>query len=282
MTIDEQLRDLARRADQLQGAITVEEIVRRAAGQGDAKAAVVDLTGSQYRRRPSRWLAIAAVMALFALVAALTLLDQDQTVVTTPVTSPTTIESTTTTMPAWSGALRDSSTVVHRLAVDGEDMSWDDPLDASESQVDIERIVSRDLNSGYWVFDLAIPPANPEPGLVLAYGLVFDTNADGAADYVVGIDNDAPKAGNFRAWVTDLATGQTDMRVEPGYGFPIEFGFPSERDPRYPVFLTFLGDSRPADLDPNTVRYYAWTSAARDGGVFAHDYAPDTGWMSAR
>ena len=37
----------------------------------------------------------------------------------------------------------------------------------------------------------------------------------------------------------------------------------------------------PADLNPDTVRFYAWTSATRDGAVIANDYAPDTGWITA-
>ncbi len=40
--------------------------------------------------------------------------------------------------------------------------------------------------------------------------LLTDTNADGTADYLVGIDNDAPERGDFHVWVTDLAT-----RVRP-------------------------------------------------------------------
>lgn len=60
-----------------------ERVVERANG-GDA--AVHDLTIAPRRRRPSLWLAVAAVAALFALVGALTLLDDHQTVDTTPVT----------------------------------------------------------------------------------------------------------------------------------------------------------------------------------------------------
>jgi hypothetical protein len=36
----------------------------------------------------------------------------------------------------------------------------------------------------------------------------------------------------------------------------------------------------PADLDPETVRFYAWAGTARDGEVVALDYAPDTEWMT--
>lgn len=108
---------------------------------------------------------------------------------------------------------------------------------------------------------------------------------DGVADYLIGIDNDAPQRGDFHVWVTDLATGVTDEQIGPPYGYPIEFSHPDEwasgdiNNPRTLV-LTFLGGSGPADLNPETVRFYAWASATRDGEVFATDYAPDTGWMT--
>ena len=46
------------------------------------------------------------------------------------------------------------------------------------------------------------------------------------------------------------------------------------------AFLNFFG-SQPADFDPATVRFYAWTSSTRNGEVIASDYAPDTGWITA-
>jgi hypothetical protein len=42
----------------------------------------------------------------------------------------------------------------------------------------------------------------------------------------------------------------------------------------------FLPGSAPADLNPQTVRFYAWASTTRDGEVLAVDYAPDTGWLT--
>ena len=134
----------------------------------------------------------------------------------------------------------------------------------------------------------AKPPLRTElePGLVIAYGLVLETTGDGAADYLIGIDNDAPTRGDFHVWVTDLATGETDEQVGVPYGFPIEFRHPDEQQPDDPpdfattMVFTFLGNSKPADLNPATVRFYAWTSATRDGEVFANDYAPDTGWIT--
>jgi len=143
-------------------------------------------------------------------------------------------------------------------------------------------------NVPYWTIELAATPppaASLDPGQLIAYGLVLDTTGDEVADYVVGIDNDAPQRGDFHVWVTDLRTGETDEQIGPPYGLPIEFSYPHEgkpgslSDPRALV-LTFLTPYAPSDLDPETVRFYAWASASRDREVFASDYAPDTGWMT--
>jgi len=265
----------------------------------DRVAPALYLSTARRRRSTSRWLVAAAVVAAIALVGALTWPDDDQGVDTVPADT----GETTTTVPeppVWAGPVRDPGSAVHRMAGGDElasglfgvpEYNWEDPLDASEPWADVEHVLFNEVNRGHWTFDLAASPpllTDLEPGVRVAYGLVLDTNADGAADYLAGIDNDAPRRGDFRAWVTDLATGETEVRVEPPY--PVEFGYPSEEDPDYPVnegyrpraplFLTFLGD-KPRDLDPKTVRFYLWTSASRDGQVFAQDYAPDTGWITA-
>lgn len=46
------------------------------------------------------------------------------------------------------------------------------------------------------------------------------------------------------------------------------------------MVFTFLPSSAPTDLDPDTVRFYAWASATRDSEVVAWDYAPNAGWMT--
>ena len=167
--------------------------------------------------------------------------------------------------------------------------TWDDPHDASVGWVDMTRVhYNNEDNVPYWVIELAATPppaASLDPGQLIAYGLVLDTTGDEVADYVVGIDNDAPRRGDFHVWVTDLRTGETDERTGPPYGLPIEFGYPNEgksgdlSDPRALV-LTFLTPYAPPDLDPETVRFYAWAAESRDREVFASDYAPDTGWMT--
>jgi hypothetical protein len=157
---------------------------------------------------------------------------------------------------------------------------WEDPHDAPVGWADVTRVRYSNVdNVPDWVIEVAAKPppvSSREPALLIAYGLVLDTTGDGDADYLVCIDNDAPRATDFHVWVTDLRTGETDEQIGPPYGLPIEFGHP---DPRT-LYLTFLSGSVPADLDPETVRFYAWASASRNGKVFASDYAPDTGWMT--
>ena len=55
-----------------------------------------------------------------------------------------------------------------------------------------------------------------------------DTDRDGSADCQLGINTDAPKPGQLRVWVKNLATGVTDERVGPPYGVPFDFADPSE------------------------------------------------------
>jgi len=245
-----------------------------AADLGDAD--VVDLSTSRHGRRPSLWLAVAAAAMVLALIGALTLFDDDQAVDTTPVNEVPLPPS----FPGWAGAVREPSDEVHRLT----GMRVEDPPDAAEPWVDLTLVTAGSDGGGMWRFFLAEEPPRldlVEPGVVIALGVTFDTDADGTADYVVSLDTDASEPPGFRAWVTDLATGETDMQDGGPYGYPVEFGFPTIGEPDIPVFLTFLQESAaPADLDPGKVRFYAWTVATRDGAVFAHDYAPDTGWVS--
>jgi len=107
------------------------------------------------------------------------------------------------------------------------------------------------------------------------------------ADYLIGIDNDAPERGDLHVWVSDLATGETREQIGPPYGIPIEFSYPvrgRDQDRRWGprvMFFTFLpGIWSPPDLHLKTVRFYAWAGTARDGEVVALDYAPDTEWMT--
>ena len=164
---------------------------------------------------------------------------------------------------------------------DTSSYTWQDRLgDAPARWVDVRRVVYDSGGDGFWSIELAARPpraADVEPGVHIAHGLVLDTTGDEVADYVVGLDNDAPKRGEERAWVTNLATGKTKKQVGPPYGYPVEFG-DVPHPPR--VVLTFLRGSAPADLDVDTVQFFVWTSQTRDGEVVAHDYAPDVGWIT--
>jgi hypothetical protein len=253
----------------------------------DAWDRITRRTRAASRRRRAIWIGGTSAVAAAALFAGTLLLADDDPTrrVNTPVaTTPTTV---------WS-PVRDRNAVVHRMALsenEGELIgTWQDPLDAPIGWADVKRVVSHSDSQGrqHWNIELAAKPpltTDLEPGLQLAYGLVFDTTGDGVADYVVGIDNDAPKKGPFHVWVTNLKTGKTDENLGPSYGVPIEFEHPDETEPddqQDPPQMRFwfLSGATTEPPDPNP-DFYAWTSVTRDGDVIANDYAPDTGWITA-
>jgi hypothetical protein len=89
VTIDEQLREIARHADEHQQAITLTEIVQRAAGQ--------DLTLSAARSPAHAWRAVAVAAATAVVVAAgVTVTRNHDPGVTTTVTQPAPAGRTTT------------------------------------------------------------------------------------------------------------------------------------------------------------------------------------------
>jgi hypothetical protein len=172
---------------------------------------------------------------------------------------------------------------------DGFWSSWEDPFDTPVDWIDVQSVSFLSEGQPHWSIALAAKPplaVDLEPGVLIAYGLVLDTGGDGIADYVVGIDNDAPQPGDFHVWVTDLASGETDEQIGPPYGFPVEFSHPDEAQPGdYPpgspatMVFTFLGDLAPAGLSLGTTQFYIWTSTTTDGEVVAWDYAPDQSWL---
>jgi len=280
----------------------------------DPVAAAVDEHASQTRNLRWQWILVAAatiVVLALGLLAVAAVQDPDRvqtgTVPPTPemLTSPSppveslpaslpeaTADQLTTSGPGvWAGPVRAPNDVVQHMAASPTEerlWTWQDPVDASVGWIDVTRATLDRVGRAHWYIELAAKPplaTELEPGLIIAYGLVLDTTGDGAADYLAGIDNDASNSGDFRVWVTDLATGETEEQIGPPYGFPMEFSHPDEREPNDPfaatIMLEFVGRSTPADLDPETVRFYAWTSATRDGDVIAWDYAPDAGWMTS-
>lgn len=261
---------------------------------GDIDRAINEVTTSR-----RRWAGVIGVAATVVVLLTTMVGPGWQPVAVEPAAPPPTAPQPGPTTPSeqwwpdvpeeWLGPLRGRGTLVQRMQVAGEVRSWQDPLDAKVGWVDVERVtIGIGGSQPLWGIELAAnppPAAGLAPGLTIAYGLVLDTDADGAADFLVGIDNDAPEQGDFHVWVTNLGTGETDEQIGPPYGYPIEFAHPDEHRPDDPegpptMRFTFLGISGPADLDGRTVRFYAWTSAARDGRVVAYDYAPNSGWIT--
>jgi hypothetical protein len=204
----------------------------------------------------------------------------------TSVPSPPPSHTPTVAQSTWSPVVeRDYSVVYGRhgvphLATSGG-TTWLDPHDTSVPWIDIEKLTFNFSGGGQWIMELpAAPPRGytSGPGRVTSFGLVLDTNGDGVADYLAGLNSDAPKNGALHTWVTDLATGETDEQFGGPYGFPVEFSSGGRGGNSY-VLLTFLAPSYPAGLDEHTVRFYAWASETQGERVIASDYAPDTGWM---
>lgn len=185
----------------------------------------------------------------------------------------------------WTGPVRPEAADMHVMKLSD---TGRDPRDAALSWADITNVSTDSAGQVHWRISLAgkapvgagLDPAET----VIAYGLVLETNGDGAADYVVGIDNDAPRRGDYRVWVTNLATGDTDEQLGPPYGFPVEFAHPDEHRPGDPpgppqMVFTFLPGSAPLGVAAG--RVYAWASVTQGDEVVAWDYAPDATWLGA-
>jgi hypothetical protein len=277
-----------------------DELARRAGAALRRPAPDDGVRAIAERRRRDRRLKVAAVgvVAVASVVAALALLaggpggEELVPADSLPEPSPLprdvepdpSLEGESAAPAGWVGPVDDRSDDVQPLDMtDDTSFELDDPLDATEAWVDVQR-VWRTISKDSWFIDLAARPpaaAELEPGVVIAYGLVLDADRDAVADYVIGIDNDAPQAGDFRVWVTDLETGVTEQQIGPPYGFPVEFTHPGEAMPGLAVpqvNFGFLRGTAPTGLDPGGARFYAWSSVTRDGEVVAWDYAPDTGW----
>lgn len=304
--LDRQLREYCRDMDEKQGALAFDDILDRSGelpvipGRRSRHPSPPRKSMKTQAAGPGRglvWAAAAFVVILTVAGLYFAFSGSDGQVV-----DQTTVPAPTTAQSVWPGPVPDRGTLVHPMAVTepvtglalrpawGVPFEWQDPLDASVSWVDVERVAFSPEGQAHWYIELAAKPplaADLEPGQLIAYGLVLETTGDRVADYLVGIDNDTPERGDYHVWVTDLATGETEEQIGPPYGFPIEFIHPDEEQPGdYPsgspptMIFTFLGDP-PYGLNPETLRFYAWTSATRDGEVVAWDYAPDTGWMTS-
>ncbi len=125
--------------------------------------------------------------------------------------------------------------------------------------------------------DIPMPVADPADRWI-AYGLVLDTNGDGAPDVRLGMDNmPVTVEPGHRAWRTDLDTGRTMSAAGGPYGLVgdryVDTFVPGESSGNVAEFSVGLRPDEP------TFRFYAWASMIEDGRVVATDYAPDLGWL---
>ena len=190
----------------------------------------------------------------------------------------------------WTGPVRVErpGAAIETLAIGAEStLTWSEAPDTAPRWADVASVgIIPDFQN--WRLDLGLRHPRREAlaraGQVLGFGFVMDTNADGVADYVVGIDNDAD-APAVRVWLTNLATGETDENATGPYGDPVDFStsLEGEFDPQRGSGGTFfnVGFAPPELFDYETALFYAWSSLTEDGEVVAWDYAPNTGWLSA-
>lgn len=127
----------------------------------------------------------------------------------------------------------------------------------------------------------AVPvEGHPDPAeLWIAFGVVIDADGDGDADYRIGMDNGLGER-RHREWVTDLATGETEVNDgEQGYGFS---AFGTGFDTYWNGGQTFTAPTvlfyAPPSDDPG-IRFYVWTSGIAAGEPAVSDFAPDEGWI---
>jgi hypothetical protein len=188
----------------------------------------------------------------------------------------------------WTGPVRADAAAMPEIVMfsglAGPESTWTDQPDATLGWTDIVRVSYGFPDQPHWYLDLdASPPEaatlDPEQR-VIEYGLVFDVDEDGVADYWAAINNDAPQPGDYRVWVTDLDTGDKREQVAGPYGFPIEFSHP-DGSGRNQMLFTFLSGSTPYGVRSDAMRFYAYASTTDNGQVVAWDYAPDFGWLAS-
>lgn len=126
-------------------------------------------------------------------------------------------------------------------------------------------------------FEIGASPPEFEPGAATAYGVVLDTNRDGEADYVVGMDNVG--GGAHREWILEVSSGRRSVnhtgRYGSGaYGTWTDTYFPGESRRR-------ILAGRVESAGEDSLRFYFWASTDVDGEAVT-DYAPDIGWITFR
>lgn len=238
----------------------------QAAGAPDF--APIEYRGRQRQRRTrTMFAAAAAVVVVLVGAASVQVLTRQDAAPPTPAVPPP-----DTTPTGWTGPLREGSS----MQVVTQPGARSDPRDAALDGVDILETRSGGYRRDRWSLEVARPPrvSTLDPArTIFEYGVVIDAEEDGDADCHIGINNDAPKAGDYRVWMTNLTTGVTEEQIGPPYGFPIDFGgFGSMQ------FFSIPGIPNPCDLYiPSS--YYAYASLTEEGRVTAWDYAPDAAWL---
>ena len=242
----------------------------------------IEHRGEQRRRRTRTRVAATAAAAVVVVAAGSVqvLSGRDAAPPTPVVPSPEPTPTPTATPTGWTGPVREGSS----MPVVAQPAGRPDGRDAAVGGVDILDTRSGGYRRDHWTLRLrARPPraSTLDPArTVIEYGLVIDAEEDGDADCHIGISNDTPKAGDYRVWVTNLATGVTEERVGGPYGVPIDFSHPDEGGGSRTMTFFFLfgaGDN-PCDLYiPSS--YYAYASLTEAGQVTAWDYAPDASWL---
>lgn len=167
-------------------------------------------------------------------------------------------------------------------------LGWDEEsVDAPVPWVDITGVRFTPGELVTWYVDLGVYPPRTtrldRDQTLVSYGLVLDANADGVADYELGMSNDAPIRGELRLWITNLASGEVDEHVGRPNGRPFEQWHPDERASEgIQRQLRFtVPESDLPGVASAFVRFYAWSSVTDGSDVVAWDYAPDTGWLTA-
>jgi len=181
--------------------------------------------------------------------------------------------------PGWTGPLHPDLASMPKIIAAGSDMegyALRDTTDADPAGIDITGLQYSWGFNRRWDLTLRAPAPYPSSNLV-EFGVVLDVEADGIADCLIGINNDTPQQnGEFRVWVTNLASGETLQQVGGPYGSPIDFAT-DIIGPRLSLF--FLSRGEPCDLVPGRPAFYAWATESVDGEVVAWDYAPDAAWL---
>ena len=236
------------------------------------------------KRRIQRFEAGTLAIVVTVVAAAVLLLGFRASPGPEPAVRPTITPAIHSEPAGWSPVRQGEVLPIHAAIKTRNGISWHDAEDASEDWIDVTKVGYRndDPDQQFWGIRLrAVPPPtrNLPSGLVISYGLVLETNGDGVADYLVGIDTEGAKD-PYHVWLTDLATGETANNFGLGsYGGPIDFSYPHASQGPF-MYFTFLPLSAPPDLDKDTVRFYAWASETRGSRVVAWDLAPNDGWVS--